>query len=104
MGLLLALTEGERIGILGLVGVVITAAASITAALIAHRVKRENKDQHGEVHAQLTTLTSSVETQHHKVDSLRGDIADVKVDVHTLAKRVDHAHERIDHQSWLRPD
>jgi peptidoglycan hydrolase CwlO-like protein len=102
-GVLLALTEGERLGILGLVGVCVTAAASITGALIAHRVKRENSAQHGEVHGQLSRLASSVESQTGKIDNLREDIGDLKGDVHTLAKRVDHAHERIDHQSWLKP-
>ena len=100
---LLAISDGVTLGIFGLIGVCITAAASITGAVIAHRVKRENSTQHGEVHGQLSKLTSSVESQHHKIDTLRDDIADVKGDVHTLAKRVDHAHERIDHQSWLRP-
>ena len=46
--LLIALTEGERIGLLGLVGVCITAAASISAVVIGQKVRRENSDQHGE--------------------------------------------------------
>ena len=62
-----------------------------------------NAAQHTQVGAHLSTLTSTVESQTHKIDNLREDIADVKGDVHTLAKRVDHAHERIDHQSWLKP-
>jgi hypothetical protein len=103
MGTLIALTEGERLGILGLVGVCVTAAASITGAWIAHRVKKENSTQHSEVHGQLSRLAFNVESQTGKIDNLREDIADVKGDVHTLAKRVDHAHERIDHQSWLKP-
>lgn len=101
MGTLIALSEAERLGILGLVGVCITAAASITGAVIANRVKRDNSRQHGEVHTQLQTLAGSVDTQTHKIEGLRTDVADVKDSVHTLAKRVDHAHERIDHQSWL---
>lgn len=100
---LLAISEGVTVGLLGLAGVCITAVASITAAVIAHRAKQSNSAQHGEVNNQLTKLAGSVETAAHKIDSLRGDVADVKEDLHTLAKRVDHAHERIDHQSWLRP-
>ena len=73
MGALIAFTEGERLGLLGLIGVCITAAAS-------------------------------VETQSEKIDGLREDIAAVRDSAHQIAKRVDHAHERIDHQSWLRPD
>lgn len=98
-----AISEGITLGLLGLLGVCITAAASITGALIAHRVKRDNAAQHTQVGTHLSTLTSTVESQTHKIDNLREDIADVKGDVHTLAKRVDHAHERIDHQSWLKP-
>ena len=101
---LLAISEGITLGLLGLLGVCITAAASITGAVIAHRVKRENSSQHGEVHGQLSRLATSVESQTSKIDNLRDDVADVKTDLHTLSKRVDHAHERIDHQSWLRPD
>lgn len=100
---LLAISEGVTLGIFGLIGVCITAAASITAAVIAHRAKQSNSTQHGEVNNQLTKLAGSVETAAHKIDSLRGDVADVKEDLHTLSKRVDHAHERIDHQSWLMP-
>ena len=103
MGALIALSEAERLGILGLVGVCITAAASVTGAVIAGRVKRDNAQQHGEVHGQLTRLATSVESQTGKIENLREDVADVRDSVHTLAKRVDHAHERIDHQSWLRP-
>ena len=100
---MLAISEGITLGLLGLLGVCITAAASITGAVIAQRVKRDNVAQHTQVGAHLSTLTSTVESQTHKIDNLREDIADVKGDVHTLAKRVDHAHERIDHQSWLKP-
>ena len=103
MGTMIAVTEAERIGLLSFFGVVVTAGASLTAAIIAHRAKQSNSAQHGEVNNQLTKLAGSVETAAQKIDSLRGDVADVKEDVHTLAKRVDHAHERIDHQSWLRP-
>ena len=99
-----AISEAVTIGLLGLLGVCITAAASITGAIIAHRVKRDNSNQHGEVHTQLTRLASNVESQSGKIDNLREDVADVKSDLHTLAKRVDHAHDRLDHQSWLRPD
>jgi outer membrane murein-binding lipoprotein Lpp len=104
MGALIAFTEGERLGLLALVGVCVTAAASVTAAVIAHRTKRENSDQHQGVHAQLSRVASSVETQSEKIDGLRDDIAAVRDSAHLIAKRVDHAHERIDHQSWLRPD
>lgn len=100
---MLAISEGITLGILGLVGVCITAAASIIGAVIAHRVKRDNATQHSQVGTHLSTLSSKVESQTHKIDNLREDIAEVKGDVHTLAKRVDHAHERIDHQSWFRP-
>jgi len=99
----LAVTEGIVVALIGAGAVCVSAAASITAAVIAHRAKQSNSTQHGEVNNQLTRLAGSVETAAHKIDNLRDDVADVKDDVHTLAKRVDHAHERIDHQSWLRP-
>jgi peptidoglycan hydrolase CwlO-like protein len=87
--LLIALTEGERIGLLGLVGVCITAAASISAVVIGQKVRRENSDQHGESQRLLSDLHSAVTGHGDKIDDLRDD-------VRTVARRVDHAHERID--------
>jgi len=105
VGTLIGLTEGERLGVLSALAVVL--AASIPACIAAWsslRTRRENSRQHSGVHDQLTRLASSVEAQTGKIDNLRDDVADLRESAHQIAKRVDHAHERIDHQSWLRPD
>ncbi len=94
---IVALTEGERIGILGLVGVCITAAASISAVVIGQKVRRENSDQHGESQRLLVTLADKVDGHGQKLDQ----VADR---VESVAARVDHAHSRIDNHKrrWFR--
>jgi hypothetical protein len=97
-GLLIALTEGERIGLLGLVGVCITAAASISAVVIGQKVRRENSDQHGESQRLLVTLADKVDGHGQKLDT----VADR---VESVAARVDHAHSRLDNHKprrWFR--
>lgn len=96
-GVLLALTEGERLGILGLVGVCITAAASISAVVIGQKVRRENSDQHGESQRLLVSLADKVDDHGQKLDQ----VADR---VESVAARVDHAHSRIDNHKrrWFR--
>jgi len=97
-GLLIALTEGERIGLLGLIGVCITAAASITAVVIGQKVRRENSDQHGESQRLLVSLADKVDGHGQKLDC----VADR---VESVAARVDHAHSRIDNhrpRRWFR--
>jgi peptidoglycan hydrolase CwlO-like protein len=85
----LAISEGITIGLLGLIGVCITAGASIMAVVIGQKVRRENSDQHGESQRLLADLHSAVTGHGDKIDDLRDD-------VRTVARRVDHAHERID--------
>lgn len=84
-GVLFALTEGERIGLLALVGVCVSAGASILAAAVSHRVRRENTSQHGESQRLLVTLADKVDQHGHKLDH--------------IAARVDHAHSRIDNST-----
>lgn len=87
-----ALTEAERIGLLSLLGVGITASASIAAAWIANRVRRENRSQHGTSQELLSTLAGKVDEHGHKLD--------------VIASRVDHAHARLDthkpRRRWFR--
>ncbi len=95
---IVALTEGERIGILGLVGVCITAAASISAVVIGQKVRRENSDQHGESQRLLVSLADKVDDHGQKLDK----VADR---VESVAARVDHAHSRLDNHKprrWFR--
>jgi uncharacterized protein YlxW (UPF0749 family) len=96
-GLLFALTEGERLGILGLVGICVTAGASVVGAVLSHRVRRENSDQHGESQRLLVTLADKVDGHGQKLDQ----VADR---VESVAARVDHAHSRIDNHKrrWFR--
>jgi hypothetical protein len=89
MALLVALTEGERLGLLGLVGICITAGASIVGAVLSHRVRRENSDQHGQSQQLLATLADKVDDHGLKLDRVADRVEGV-------AARVDHAHTRID--------
>ncbi len=97
MALLLALTEGERLGLLGLLGICVTAAASVVGAFLSHRVRRENSDQHGESQRLLVTLADKVDEHGHKLDQVADRVEGV-------AARVDHAHSRIDNRArrWFR--
>ncbi len=98
MGTLIALTEGERLGLLGLLGICVTAAASVVGAVLSHRVRRENSDQHGESQRLLVTLADKVDEHGHKLDQVADRVEGV-------AARVDHAHSRIDNHKprrWFR--
>ena len=98
MGTLIALTEGERLGLLGLLGICVTAAASVVGAVLSHRVRRENSDQHGESQRLLVTLADKVDGHGRKLDQ-------VAERVEGVAARVDHAHSRIDNhrpRRWFR--
>ena len=95
---IVALTEGERIGVIGLIGVCITAAASISAVVIGQKVRRENSDQHGESQRLLVSLADKVDGHGQKLDT----VADR---VESVAARVDHAHSRLDNHKprrWFR--
>jgi septal ring factor EnvC (AmiA/AmiB activator) len=90
MGTLIGLTEGERLGVLSALAVVL--AASIPACIAAWsslRTRKENTEQHGESQQLLRDLASDVRGHGDKLDDLKDDIG-------TLAQRVDNAHERID--------
>jgi len=83
---------------LGLIGVCVTALASVTAAWLAHRVRRENASQHGTSQQLLGTLADAIDEHGRKLDH----VADR---VETVASRVDHAHTRIDNhrpRRWFR--
>ena len=96
LSILFALTEGERIGLLGLAGVIISAAASVAAVVIGQKVRRENIDQHGASQMLLGTLAEKVDDHGQKLDN----VADR---VETVAARVDYAHARIDNKrKWFR--
>ena len=97
MGFLFALSEAERLGLLGLVGVMISAGASVAAVVIGQKVRRENSDQHGASQVMLGTLADKVDDHGQKLDQ----VADR---VETVAARVDHAHARIDtnRPRWFR--
>lgn len=74
-----------------LIGTCVTAVASIVAAAIGIRVRRENSSQHGESREALHRLVGKVDEHGRKLDQ--------------IAARVDHAHSRLDnHRSrrWFR--
>lgn len=75
----------------------IAATASVTAAWISSRTRRENASQHGESQRLLVNLADKVDGHGQKVDQLADR-------VESVASRVDHAHERIDNKPrrWFR--
>jgi len=96
----LAISEGVTLGLLGLLGICVTAGASVLAAWLAHRVRRENASQHDTSQQLLGTLADAIDDHGRKLDHVADRIE-------TVASRVDHAHTRIDnHRSrtwrWFR--
>lgn len=89
VGWLIALTEGERLGLLALLGTSLTAVASICAAWLANRVRKENSAQHDTSHALLSTLAFKIDDHGQKLDRVHSDLQHITA-------RVDHAHDRID--------
>ena len=82
---------------IGLIGVCITAAASIAAAYVSHRTRQENSQQHGASQQLLSNVAMKVDEHGRKIDKV--------VDrLDTVAERVDHAHTRIDNHKrrWFR--
>lgn len=75
----------------------IAAAASVTAAWISSRTRRENASQHGESQRLLVNLADKVDGHGQKLDQ----VADR---VESVAARVDHAHSRLDNHKrrWFR--
>jgi exonuclease VII large subunit len=75
----------------------IAAAASVAAAWISSRTRRENASQHGESQRLLVNLADKVDGHGQKLDQ----VADR---VESVAARVDHAHSRIDNHKrrWFR--
>jgi hypothetical protein len=89
VGWLIGFTEGERLGLLALLGTSLTAIASICAAWLANRVRKENSAQHDTSHALLSTLAYKIDDHGHKLER-------VHTDLQHITARVDHAHDRID--------
>lgn len=93
---LLALTEGERVAVLGAVGVVIAAAipgtiAAVTARQTHAATKRqaqENTEQHGASQELLASLALEVGKTGHKVDALGNAVDDLSESHTTLAEVV----------------
>lgn len=85
-----AFTEGERIALVAAIATVTAAAvpASI-AAWNSHKTRKENTDQHGQSQKLLQDLSSDVKANSEKLDRVADRVEDV-------ARRVDHAHDRID--------
>lgn len=82
---LLALTEGERVAVLGALGVVLAAAIPGTIAAVTarqtHRATKkqaqENTEQHGASQALLASLALEVGMTGHKVDALGSKVEDL---------------------------
>ena len=89
VGWLNAFTEAERVGFLALIGTALTASASITAAFLSHRVRKENTEQHDVSQQKLDQLSGKIDDHGYKIDGMAGDLRHITA-------RVDHAHERID--------
>lgn len=89
MGAVAAFTEAERVGVLALTGTALTATASIVAAWLSHRVRKENTQQHDVSQQKLDVLAYKIDDHGDKIDQLADDVRHVH-------QRVDHAHERID--------
>ena len=89
VGWLIGFTEGERLGLLALLGTSMTAVASISAAWLANRVRKENSAQHDTSHALLSTLAFKIDDHGDKLER-------VHTDLQHITARVDHAHDRID--------
>lgn len=87
---LLAVTEGERIAFVAALATV--SAAAIPASIAAwnsHKTRKENTDQHGQSQKLLQELSNDVKDHGEKLDRVADRVEDV-------ARRVDHAHDRID--------
>lgn len=82
-GQLLAINEAS------VVAIVVAAIPACIAAWASLRTRKENTEQHGESQQLLRDLASDVRGHGSKLDDLKDDIG-------TLARRVDHAHDRID--------
>jgi len=88
---LLALTEGERVAVLGAVGVILAAAipgtiAAVTARQTHAATKRqakENTEQHGASQGLLASLALEVGKTGHKVDALGNAVEDL-AESHTI--------------------
>lgn len=95
-GVLLALTEGERVAVLGAFGVVLAAAipgtiAAVTARQTHAATKRqakENTEQHGASQELLASLALEVGKTGHKVDALGNAVEDLSESHTTLADTV----------------
>lgn len=94
MTLLLSLSEGERIALIGLVAAVGAGIPGAFTLWLTNRVKKENTTQHGESQRQLGQLTEAVTVQTVKLDEVRDDVREiaVKVDGHSdlIARHDEH--------------
>ena len=103
--LLLALTEGERVAVLGFVGVVLAATipGTIAAVMTSRTLKAtkkqaaENTEQHGASQALLSSLALEVGMTGHKVDALGSKVEDL-ADAHGIVA------DKLDRHLATEPD
>jgi len=100
---LFALTEGERIALIGLVAAVGAGIPGAFTLWLTNRVKKENTTQHGQSQKQLGKLTEVVTVQTVKLDEVRDDVREiaVKVDQHSdlIARHDEHLHHLPVHRA-----
>jgi ubiquinone biosynthesis protein UbiJ len=100
MSVLLALTEGERIAIIG--GILAALAAGVPAtiaAVVAHRTRRENTEQHGQSQHKLQQLTEAVHHHGGKLDAVAEHVVRIDDKTERLAERIRAAEIRLPLQS-----
>lgn len=92
---LLALTEGERIALIGIITAICAGVPGVIAAIISSRTRRENAEQHG-------TSQTTLEAVRHEVSKSSAHIEGLRDDVNALGEKIDghsstlaHHHERL---------
>lgn len=85
MPLLVAFTEAERIAIIGIVASIAAGVPGIIAAIITHRTRTENSEQHGESQQKLEEVRDAVIHHSVKIEEVGNDVKDltIKVDKHS---------------------
>ena len=103
---IIALTEGERIALIGIFAAACAGVPGAVAAIITARTRKENADQHGTSQTKLEEVRDAVVGTGVKLDEMRSDVQSLgdKVDAHSDAIAVHSdklaAHERY-HESRL---